>query len=116
MVCRFLRVAPLLLILWSPAWGAEGKGMRFWNLTASTVVSLELSPAGTNAWGKNQCENDPDGAVDHDERLKITGVEPGLYDAKLRNKDGRECFAKNIEIKADGVFSLDEKTLTGCTR
>ena len=116
MVCSFLRVAPLLLILWSAAWGAEGKGIRFWNLTASTVVSLQLSPAGKNAWGKNQCENDPDGAVDHDERLKMTGVEPGLYDAKLRNKDGRECFAKNIEIKADGVFSLDEKTLTGCAR
>ena len=38
------------------------------------VESLQLSPAGQNAWGANQCANDPDGAVDHDERLRITGA------------------------------------------
>jgi hypothetical protein len=96
---------------------AEGhKGIRFWNLTASTIVSFQLSPAGQKSWGKNQCENDRDGSVDHDERLKISDVEPGHYDVKLKDKDGRACVIKNIEIKAGGVFSIEEKELTDCTK
>ena len=53
---------------------ALAKDTQFWNLTSSTVKSLELARAGTSAFGPNQCVNDPDGAVDHDERLKVTGV------------------------------------------
>lgn len=78
MVRSLLQIIPLLLIMASGAWAKEGKGIQFWNLTASTIVSLEMSPAGKNAWGKNQCQNDPDGTVDHDERLKITDASPGL--------------------------------------
>lgn len=91
---------------------AEGKGVRFWNLTADTITSLQLSPAGKDAWGPDQCANDKDGTVDHDERLKIVGVEPGLYDAKFRDKK-RECIVRNVEIKAGGVFSIEEKALGG---
>ena len=40
---------------------AMAKDTRFWNLTSSTVKSLELAPAGTSAFGPNQCANDPDG-------------------------------------------------------
>lgn len=36
--------------------------------------------------GTYQCENDPDKSVDSDERLTITGVEPGRYDIKLQDK------------------------------
>ena len=77
---------------------AVAKDTRFWNLTASTVKSLELAPAGTSAFGPNQCANDPDGAVDHDERLKITGVATGAYDARLKLADGRQCMAKGLRI------------------
>ena len=35
-----------------------------------------MSPAGENIWGPGQCKNDRDGTVDHDERLRITGIEP----------------------------------------
>jgi hypothetical protein len=45
--------------------------------------------------------NDPDGAVDHDERLKITGIVPGTYDVKLANKQGRVCIVRNIEVKSN---------------
>ena len=90
---------------------AEGKGIRFWNLAAATITSLQLSPAGKNDWGPNQCENDKDGSVDHDERLKVTGVQPGLYDAKLTDKSGRTCVVRAIEIKPDAVFSIEEKAL-----
>jgi hypothetical protein len=98
------------------ALAADGKGIRFWNLTASTVSSFQLSPSGREIWGKNQCENDADGTVDHDERLKITGVEPGKYDVKLANKQGRVCIVRNVELKANAVFSIEEKELVNCTK
>jgi hypothetical protein len=92
---------------------AEGKGIRFWNLTAATITSLQLSPAGKGEWGRNQTENDKDHTVDHDERLKITGIEPGVYDVKFRDNLHRECVIKNIDIKADGIFSIEENKLAG---
>ncbi len=105
-------------LCWNPSFAADGKGkgIRFWNLTSSTVTSLQLSPAGQNAWGANQCANDPDGAVDHDERLRITGVSPGRYDVRLANKAGRTCTVPNIEIKENAIFSIEDKDLTDCGR
>lgn len=106
-----LAVAAVLIV--EPA---IAKDTRFWNLTSSSVKSLELAPAGSMAFGPNQCANDPDGAVDHDERLKVTGVKTGAYDARLKLADGRSCMAKGVEIKAGNVFSIEEKDLIGCTR
>jgi hypothetical protein len=96
--------------------GAQGKGIRFWNLTTATVSSLQLSPAGKDSWGPNQALNDKDGEVDHDERLRITGVEPGRYDAKVSYRDKRQCMVRNIEIRADSVFSIADKDLTDCRK
>jgi hypothetical protein len=95
---------------------AAGKGIRFWNLTSSTVTGLELAPAGTQAWGPNQCANDPDGTVDHDERLKLVGIGPGRYDVKLTQKGGRTCVVTNLEIKENAVFAISDKDLTECER
>lgn len=95
---------------------AEGKGVRFWNLTSSTVAKLYLSPAGKNEWSADQCGNDADGAVDHDERLKLAGVAPGRYDLKLEDKKGRVCFARNVRIEAGKVFSVEDKDLTDCSK
>ncbi|HVY58353.1 MAG TPA: hypothetical protein VHA77_10930 [Xanthobacteraceae bacterium] len=92
----------------------DRKGMRFWNLTLYTVTSLQLSPAGQDAWGPDQCKNDRDGTVDHDERLRITSVEPGRYDVKLSDKIGRNCIVRNVELKAGAVFTIEEKQLTDC--
>ena len=92
------------------------KDTSFWNLTSSTVKSLELAPAGTSAFGPNQCANDPDGDVDHDERLKVTGVKSGAYDARLKLADGRVCMAKGVPIEAGKVFTIEEKELVGCVR
>ena len=94
---------------------AAAKDTRFWNLTASTVKSLELAPTGTSAFGPNQTANDPDGAVDHDERLKVTGVKSGAYDARLKLADGRVCLAKGVQIEAGKVFAIEDKELTGCS-
>jgi hypothetical protein len=92
------------------------KGIRLWNLTTATISGFELSPAGKDAWGPNQTLNDKDKEVDHDERLRITGVEPGRYDAKVSYRDARQCVVRGIEIKADAVFSIADKDLKDCNK
>ena len=72
-----------------------------------------MSPAGKDSWGPDQCKNDRDGTVDHDERLRITGVEPGRYDVKLSDKTPR---LRNVEVREGAVFSIEEKQLTDCRR
>jgi hypothetical protein len=94
----------------------KGKGIRLWNLTTATISGFQLSPAGKNAWGPNQTLNDKDKEVDHDERLRITDVEPGQYDAKVSYPDARQCLVKGIEIKADAVFSIADKDLKDCNK
>jgi hypothetical protein len=103
-----------LLLVVQAAQGAARKGIRFWNLTSSTVTRLELAPAGTQAFGPNQCQNDPDGVVDHDERLRLAGVAPGRYDVKLADKTGRVCVVRNLAIEDDKVFSISDADLTDC--
>lgn len=94
---------------------AQGRPPRFWNLTGETIREFYLAPAGTSAWGPNQCKNDRDGTVDPDERLNITGTPPGTYDAKFTDVKGRTCEAHGIEVKAGEIFSLEERDLTACT-
>jgi len=94
---------------------ASAKDTRFWNLTAHTITSLQLSPAGKNEWGRNQTENDKDRTVDHDERLKITDTVTGVYDVKFVDKSGRTCVVPNVEVKANGIFTIEEKVLKNCT-
>ena len=91
----------------------DRKGIRFWNLTLYTITSLQMSRAGKDSWGPDQCKNDRDGTVDHDERLRITGIEPGRYDVKLI---GRVCIVRNVEVKDGAVFSIEERQLTDCRR
>jgi hypothetical protein len=95
---------------------ALAKDTRFWNLTANTITSLQLSPAGKNDWGRNQADNDRDHTVDHDERLKITDTVPGIYDVKFVDKIGRTCVVPSIEVKTGAVFSIEEKDLKDCAR
>jgi hypothetical protein len=103
-----------LLALISAA--ASAKDIRFWNLTLHTVTSLQLSPAGKSQWGPNQTVNDRDRTVDHDERLKITDTAPGIYDVKLVDQSGRTCVVSNIQVKAEAVFSVEEKDLKDCAK
>jgi hypothetical protein len=95
---------------------AQGKGIRLWNLTTSTMTGFQLSPAGKTDWGPNQTLNDRDKEVDHDERVRIRGVEPGRYDAKVSYRDSRQCIVRDIEIKADAVFSIADKDLKDCNK
>jgi hypothetical protein len=103
-----------LLATAGPARAAER--MQFWNLTSSTLTGVWLAPAGTTAFGPNQCVNDRDGAVDHDERLRLTGIEPGTYDVRITTKRGRRCVARNVAVRGDGryAFSLSDEDLKEC--
>jgi hypothetical protein len=94
---------------------AAGKPTRFWNLTSATVTELRLAPAGTQEFGENLCLADKDQEVDHDERLKIAGVETGQYDAKVGFEDGRVCAAQKLSIEAGEVFSIEDKDLVDCS-
>jgi hypothetical protein len=113
MMKRAILVGVLTIFVAGPA---MAKDTQFWNLTASTVKSLELAPAGTSAFGPNQTTNDPDGAVDHDERVKVKGVTSGVYDARLELADGRHCTVKGLHVEAGKVFNIEEKELVGCSR
>jgi hypothetical protein len=110
------RTIPLGVLAILAAGPAIAKDTQFWNLTSSTVKSLEFAPAGTSTFGANQTTNDPDGTVDHDERLKIKGMATGAYDVRLKLADGRECTVKSLHIEAGKVFAIEEKELVGCSR
>jgi hypothetical protein len=113
MMKRAIPLGALAILIAGPA---LAKDTQFWNLTSSTVKSLELAPAGTSVFGPNQTTNDPDGAVDHDERLKVKGVATGAYDARLKLADGRQCVAKGLHIEAGKVFTIEEKELASCSK
>src|ERR1700724_2775582 len=103
---RWILASIALLLASAGELAAQGKGIRLWNLTTATISNFQLSPAGKDSWGPNQALNDKDKEVDHDERLRITGIEPGRYDAKVGYRDSRQCLVRDIEIKAGAVFSI----------
>jgi hypothetical protein len=112
------RIALALVLLGgmaSAVLAADTKGTQFWNLTKNTLTTVALAPTGATNFGPNQCLNDPDKSVDHDERLKITGVETGNYDVKVADKT-RTCVIRNVHVTAGKVFSIDEKELTDCAK
>jgi hypothetical protein len=107
-----LMITAMLIAITSPLLAqTKGKGIRLWNLTASTISGFEKTD-----WGPNQTLNDKDKEVDHDERLRITGVEPGRYDARVTYPDARRCMVRGIEIKPDAVFTVEDKDLKDCNK
>ena len=87
-----------------------------WNLTPETLAEIRFAPAGTTAFGPNQALNDRDQRVDFDEQVRVTATPPGRYDLRLRDVKGRLCFVRNIDVPAEGVFSIGEKDLVDCAR
>jgi hypothetical protein len=111
-----ISLVALVLVATSDAAVAQSRPTRFWNLTRHTISELYLAPTGSTDFGPNQCKNDKDGTVDPDERLRVTGVASGSYDAKLKDVSGRSCLVRNIKVEAGEIFSIEEKELTACTR
>jgi hypothetical protein len=112
---RFVFPAFVLALAGSAALAQE-RPTRFWNLTQGRISEFYLAPAGTTSWGPNQAKNDKDGVVDPDERLRITGVTSGTYDAKMTDLAGRTCMVLGVKVEVGQIFSIDEKDLTSCNR
>src|SRR5258708_29317579 len=113
---RSILASVALLLASADELAAQGKGIRLWNRSTATITGFQLSPTGKTDWGPNQTLNDKDKEVDHDERLRITGVEPGRYDARVSYAGSKQCFVRDIEIKADAVFSIADKDLKDCKK
>jgi hypothetical protein len=111
-----IKAAALVGLAMTLSSAAMAKTTQVWNLTANTITSLQLSPAGKNDWGPDQTANDPDHTVDHDERLKIIGAPPGAYDIKFVDRTGRSCVVENVEIKQGAIVSIEEKRLKDCSK
>jgi hypothetical protein len=107
-----LTIAVLVLIAGDAC--AQSRPTRFWNLTQNTISGFYLAPPGTSNWGPNQCNNDKDGTVEPDERLRITGVPSGTYDVKISDVAGRVCIIRDIKVETGAIFSIEEKDLMAC--
>jgi hypothetical protein len=118
MAMRKTALAATVALIVTLVAGHAAERLRFWNLTTVTIQELYLAPAGTTQWSGNQCANDRDGTVDPDERLTITGLSPGRYDVKLKDKKGRTCTVTGVELVSGKpyAFSLSDKDLTNCTK
>jgi hypothetical protein len=94
----------------------QAAGLKFLNRTGVTIVNLQFAPLGSGAWGPNQCKNDDEGEVDHNERLTLTGIQAGRYDVKLGDKKGRVCTIKNVDVQEGNPVIVREQDLASCTR
>jgi hypothetical protein len=96
---------------------AQGPALKFWNLTGATVTQLYVAPAGTGKWSENLCLDDPDHAVDADERLSFHGIAAGTYDVRVVDSNKRSCLFHHVQIKAQGpyAFSVSEDQMKACS-
>ena len=95
---------------------AQAGSLKFLNRTGVTIVNLQFASPGSGAWGANQCKNDDEGEVDHNERLTLTGIQAGRYDVKLGDKKGRVCTIKNVDVQEGNPVIVREQDLASCTR
>ena len=95
---------------------AQAGSLKFLNRTGVTIVNLQFAPPGSGAWGPNQCKNDDEGEVDHNERLTLVGLQAGRYDVKLGDKKGRVCTIKNVDVQDGSPVIIREHDLTSCTQ
>ena len=96
---------------------AETKSkMKFWNLTGEDLTEVFLAPEGSDKFGDNQTKNDDNNQAEADERLPLTDVKAGVYDVKIKDKNGRTCVVKGVELRDTGPysFSLEADQLTNC--
>jgi hypothetical protein len=111
---RNLALIPLVLSVMSSVATAQNRPKRFWNLTGETISEFYLAPIGTTNWGINQTKNDKDGTVDPDERLRITDIRAGTYDAKFKDVKGKVSQVRNIKIEIGEIVSIEQRDIASC--
>ena len=95
---------------------AQAGGLKFLNRTGLTIVNLQFAPPNSGAWGPNQCKNDDEGEVDHNERMTLTGIQAGRYDVRLGDKKGRVCTIKDVDVQEGNLVIIREQDVVSCTR
>jgi hypothetical protein len=69
---------------------------------------------GKTDWGPDQCKNDKDGTLEHDERIRIEGIAAGDYDARITFVGGRTCYARGLKVEIGGITSVELDQLKDC--
>lgn len=93
---------------------AAAKFFAYNETTSTSFAGVYLAPAGTTNWGANETLNDKDHTLDFGERLLLTGVTPGRYDAKLVTDKGKTCVRKDVDLTRDTSFEIRDGDLAGC--
>jgi hypothetical protein len=87
-----------------------------YNMTTSTdFKGVYLAPSGTTQWGSNQALNDKDKSLDVTERLTLTGMQPGIYDVRLVDEDGRACIKHGADLTTEKSFEIHDVDLKDCS-
>jgi hypothetical protein len=100
-----------LLLLAVPTEGLGSSPKRSWESNPA-LIGLFLASVETTNWGPNQCRNDPDGAVDHSERLILKDVVPGSYHVRLAdNRAGSASCIMSRSKPANHTHSRSQKAI-----
>ena len=105
--------AVLAASLSSAGLAAPATPMKVWNLTASDIGNFRLARAGSSRFGRNLALDDKDKAIDVDERLALRGVAPGIYQARVKFRNGRKRRVSGLKLEAGEIASVEEKQLEG---
>jgi hypothetical protein len=114
--CFLTTIAAASAIAGDDDTAAKKSKMKFWNLTGVELVEVVLAPAGTDKFGENQTLNDDNKSIENDERLPLTGLTAGKFDVRIKDKNGRVCLVKDVDVKDTGPysFSIEPEQLADC--
>ncbi len=91
------------------------KGIRLWNLTTATISEFQLSPAGkTDVGPQPDPERQGQGSRPRRAPAHHRGASPAAMTPRSGYPGAKHCFVRDIEIKADAVFSIADKDLKDC--
>lgn len=94
--------------------GREARFVAFNSTTSTDFTALYLAPAGTDQWGPNQVLNEKDKSWEASERIRLSGIKPGRYDARLVDEKGQECRLSNVDLTKDTSFEVRDADLASC--
>lgn len=92
----------------------EARFVAFNSTTSTDFSGLYLAPAGTDHWGPNQVLNEKDKSWEASERIRLSDIKPGRYDARLVDEKGRECRLSNVDLTKDTSFEVRDADLASC--
>lgn len=105
--------------LLTTARGAENSagnsaGMGLLNLTSVPITQVYASRTGQNTFSSDQIPMNPEGEIDRNKILRLTGFAPGRYVLRITDNSGRVCWARNVDLQVNKVVSLQDEDLKDC--